>query len=358
MMFARVALGPVVIAEDDPALLSSFRDAFRSADAVAITARSARVALEAVAFHRPAVAVIDLAMEDGRGWELLYAIASRPGTSVVALDRRGEALVRRGALMAGADDVLSAPFDLEELVTRAGALERRQRVEPATAPVLRHRDLLIDVAAHEVRVAGRLVPLTPQQFALLRALVEARGATLHRTQLLARIASIDGEPPSDRAVDLHMSRLRRRLGDDDGRYIAAVYGIGYRLSPAADRTATAAIPAGPVLDALDDAVILTDQSLRIVAANRAARRLLERDRAEIVGLPCADVMACRTCGGAPLFGPACIGRAALAGDAAIGHVRATVRGGSDPLNVVFSHSPVRSPEGAPLLAIQMRYDDG
>lgn len=358
MTFARVALGPVVIAEDDPALLSSFRDAFRSADAVAITTRSARVALEAVAFHRPAVAVIDLAMEDGRGWELLYAVESHPGTSVIALDRRGEALVRRGALTAGADDVLSAPFDVEELVTRARALERRQRVEQATAPVLRHRDLLIDVAAYEVRVAGRLVPLTPQQFVLLRALVEARGATLHRTQLLARIASIDGEPPSDRAIDLHMSRLRRRLGDNDGRYIEAVYGIGYRLSPADDRTgATGATLADPVLDALDDAVILTDHSLRIVSANRAARRLLGRDRSEIVGRPCAEVLACRTCDGVPLFGPACIGRASLAGDGPIGNVRARVRGPSDPLRVVFSHSPVRTVEGPPLLAIQLRPDD-
>lgn len=348
---------PVLVAEDDPEMLTAFREALRAADMTAVGARSARVALDAVAFHRPAVALIDLAMEDGRGWELLYAIAARSGTSILAIDRRGDSLVRRGALAAGADDVISPPFDPEEVTARVRALERRHRAETRGAPVLRHRDLVVDVTAHEVRIGGRPVALTAQQFAILRALCEVGGATLHRAQLLARIASIDGEPPSERAVDLHISRLRRRLGDGDGRYIEAVYGVGYRLARRENGAADGSTPTDPVLDALAQPVLVTDERLRIVAANRAAGRLLGRGHAELVGRTCAEVLACRTCDGVALTGPACIGRAALAGDASIAHVRAVVRGASGPLRVAFSHSMVRAADAPPRLAIELRPAD-
>ena len=354
-MIGRNDEGPVLIAEDDPTLLSDVRDALSAAGLPAIIARSARIAREALAFHRPPVVLLDLAMEEGRGWELLFEVAKRPGTSVLALDRRGDSVCRRGALAAGADDVMGPPFEPEELAARARAVGRRHRVEPDR--VLRHRDVVLDVASHEVQVAGRPVSLTPQQFALLRALFEAGGATLHRKQLLARIASIDGEPPSDRAVDLHMSRLRRRLGSVAGGYIEAVYGLGYRLvAPAPDRDAPGTA-ADPILDALDEAVIVTDAQLRIVSANGAARRLLGRGRADLVGRACSDVMHCRTCDGVPLGGPACIGRAVMAGGGTIGHVSLVVSGAEAAVPVSITHAAIRAAGADPLLAIELRPAD-
>lgn len=346
--------GPVLLAEDDADLLGRIRDALRAEDLLVVAAKTMRSAVEAAEFHRPSIVVVDLAMEGGRGWELLHAMGSRPGTSVLALDRRGDALVRRGAFSAGAADVAGPPLEPTEIASRARSLHRRDRGDGEQGPILRHRDLVLDVPLHEVRVGGRAITLTPQQFAILRALLEARGATLHRSQLLARIAAVDDEPPSERAVDLHVSRLRRRLGvgKDHHRYIEAVYGIGYRL---AATDAAAALPpdvAGSVLDAVTEGVLVVDPTLRIRAANRAAARVLERE--DLVGRLCEEVMGCRTPEGTSITGPTCLGRAVLAGGGTIPRVPMCVRANGSWVDVDLSHTAVRVDGGSTLLAIEVR----
>lgn len=350
--------GPVLVAADDAEVLAGIRAALRSEDLAVVTGRTVRTAVDALDFHRPAVVVLDLGLEAGRGWELLHTIASRPGTSVVALDRTGDPLSRRAALAAGAADVVGPPLDPTEVALRSRSAHRRERPEAAPGVVLRRHDLVLDVASHEVRVAGHPVALTPQQFAILRALLEARGATLHRSQLLARVAAVDDEAPSERAIDLHVSRLRRRLAAQGGRrhYVESVYGVGYRLSaerPAPELTGEVA---GRVLESVAEAVLVVDADLRIVAANRAATHLLEQD--DLVGRFCPEVMACRTAAGASLTGPACLGRAALAGGGTILHVPVCVRADGASLRVDLSHTPVRVEGGRSVLALEVRSDPG
>ena len=343
--------GPVLIAEDDAEFLGRIREAVRAEDLLVVTSRSVHAAVEAAAFHRPAVVVLDLAMENGRGWELLHALGTRPGTAVLALDRRGDALVRRGAFSAGAADVAGPPLEPSEIAARARALQRREHIDADQGAVLRYHDLVVDVPQHELRVAGRPISLTPQQFAILRALLEARGATLHRSQLLARIAAVDDEPPSERAVDLHISRLRRRLGADR-RYVEAVYGIGYRMAAGDGHVAMPPEVASSVLDAVSEAVLVVDGDLRIHAANRAAARVLERE--DLVGRSCDEVLGCRTAEGTSLTGPTCLGRAVLSGGGAITNVPMCVRSDGQWANVELSHTAVRV-DGAPsVLAIEMR----
>ncbi len=345
--------GPVLVAEDDPELLGRLRDSLRSQDLLVATSKTVRSALDAAQFHRPAVVIVDLAMEGGRGWELLHALGSRPGTAVLALDRRGDSLVRRGAFSAGAADVAGPPLDTAEIAARARTLERRDQATSRRGSVLRHRDLIVDIPLHEVRVAGRPITVTPQQFAILQALLEARGATLHRSQLLARIAAVDDEPPSERAVDLHVSRLRRRLGEvDRRRYIEAVYGIGYRLAAADEQEQLPPEVASGVLDAVSEGILVVDSTLRIRAANRAAARALERD--DLVGRTCEEVMGCRTPDGTVLTGPACLGRAVLAGRGAIPDVSLCVRRDGSWTDVDLSHTAVQVDGGSTLLAIELR----
>lgn len=348
--------GPVLIAADDADMVGRIRTALRTEDLQVVSGRTVRTAVEALDFHRPAVVVVDLGLEGGRGWELLHAIGSRPGTSVVALDRHGDPLARKAALAAGAADVVGPPLDPTEVALRSRALQRRERADPAAGAVLRHKDLVLDVASHEVRIAGRPIALTPQQFAILRALLEARGATLHRSQLLARIAAVDDEPPSDRAVDLHVSRLRRRLraASPGGRYVEAVYGIGYRLAPGGPAHELSAEVAGRVLDSLAEAVVVVGPDLRIVAAGRAAERLLDRD--DLVGRHCYEVMDCHSSAGAPLTGPACLGRAALAGGGSILHVPLNLRADHGRVLLDVSHTPVPLDGGQSVLAIELRAD--
>ena len=352
-MIGRGEDDPVLVVEDDLPLLTAFRAGLGAAGLATIPARSVRVALEALSFHRPAVALIDLSLEGGRGWELLYEAVKRRGTAVIVIDRGPERMARVAALTAGADDVVGPPFDPTELAARVRALGRRRA--PDRSQVLRYRDLVLDIASHEVTVAGRPVELTAQQFALLQALCEAGGATLHRKQLLARIASIEGEPPSDRAIDLHMSRLRRRLGALGRDHVESVYGLGYRLASAS--TADDAAPADPVLEALEGPVVVADASLRIISANSAARAFLGRGGAGLVGRPCGQVFGCRSCDGVDLTEHACVGRALIAGGGRIAHVRAVTRTADGPQQVIFTHTAVRSPGGDALVAIEVRPAD-
>lgn len=339
--------GPVLVAEDDPDLLARLRDALRAEDASVIGCRSVRVAVSSAEFHRPSVVVLDLAMEDGRGWEVLHGAAAWPGIRWLALDRRGDALTRRAALAAGADDVVSAPLDTAEIAARVRSLRRRERANGSG--VLRLGELVVDVASHEVRAAGRVVTLTALQFALLRALFEARGAALGRPQLLARIAGLEAEPPSERAIDLHVSRLRRRLGSPAGTYIRAVYGIGYRLATSAAQAASlSGEEAGAVLDSLGEAVLVIDAELRIRAANRAAARLLARD--DLVGRGCAEVMACRGEDGVPV-GTGCLGRAVLTGGGSVAEGCLVIGRGDQERRAGLSHAPVHVEGLSDLVAI-------
>ena len=352
-MTARSAGPPIVIAEDDADILAAVRDAIRSDELQVATARTASAAIEAIHFHRPSVVVVDVAMDGRRGWDVLRASTRRAGMSALALDRSSDALARRAALACGADDVVGAPFDAEEIAARVRALVQRQLPDARGGPVYRHRDLVLDVAAHEVRVGGRVVGLTPQQFAILAALCESAGATLHRSQLIARIAAVDDEPPSDRAVDLHVSRLRRRLGDGrPARYVDAVYGIGYRLAPAHDEAGPLA-DATAVLEALPEAVLVLDSRLEIRAVNRSAEVFLGRQRGDLVGRGCDEVLACRTCGAGPLAGPSCLGKAVLAGGSGVRHARALVRAADGPVEVRFSHVPVAAADGTRAVAISI-----
>ena len=204
----------ILVADDDASRLSGVRAALRLAGAHVAACRSVQIALEALVFHLPNVVVVAPEMEGGKGWDLIYAARAQGQLPTVVLDRDPSGATRQTAFTAGADDVVTVPGDEREFAVRVLGLARRSRHGNVGSPLLRHRGLVMDVAAHTVRVDGRPIDLTAQQFAILRALFEANGATLARDRLLARIESLDEEPPSDRAIDLHVTRLRRRLGDD------------------------------------------------------------------------------------------------------------------------------------------------
>lgn len=349
--------GPVLVAEDDAELLGTIRRALLADGLEPVGCRRVSDALAGLAYHRPAVAVIDVRMEAEAGWEVLRA-ARRPGLWTLVLDRLNDPLTRRAALAAGAHDIVAVPVDAEEMASRVRALLRRDRGEPSGGAILRHRDLVLDVLAHQARVRGRAIELTALQFAILRALCEARGATLHRAQLVARIASLEAQPPSERAVDLHVSRLRRRLGDSAAapRYVESVYGVGYRLtSPDAARQLEP-LETSDLLDALGEAVLVIDRELRIRSANLGACALLDRPRGEIVGRSCEELLGCRTPEGAPLRGPTCLGRAVLTGDGAIRHVRASVSHPRGAAAVILSHARIRGASDG-LAAVEIRAAD-
>lgn len=347
----------VLVLEPDRPLADTVGLALRGAGLQVVSCRHANEAVPAVAFHRPSVVVVDVGADDGHGWDVIAAAREHGSLPVIALDPDDDAAVRRAAYAAGADDVLPTSVDPADLAARVVALARRARPDARGGTIHRHRDLLMDVAAHEVTIAGKPITLTAQQFAILRVLLEAGGATLAREQLVSRTGALDDEPPSDRAIDLHVTRLRRRLGDDPRapRYIEAVYGVGYRLAHGeVGAQQQVGADGSTLLDALPDAVLVLDRELVIRFANRSSELLLGVPRATLPGKRCGAVLRCMSCGGASLDGPRCIGRAALGGLSQVHDAPAVVHAATGPLPVSLSYGQVQLGKGDALLTVTIR----
>ena len=334
----------VLVADSDPLYLPRLRGALRLAGAQVAACRTVKVALEALRFHLPNIVVVAPEMDGGTGWDVVYAARAQAQLPTVALDRGRDGTLRRTALTAGVDEVIMLPCDDTELALRVVALAGRSRRTDAATPVHRHRGLIMDVAAHTIRANGKQIPLTAQQFAILRALLEANGATLSRERLLALIESLDDEPPSDRAIDLHVTRLRRRLGDDarEPRWIESVYGVGYRLATNDDKTTEFNAEAERVLASLPDPLLVIDADRRVRFVNDAAARFLALPQAEIVGRRCGEILQCRDCDGADLEGARCFARAVANSGSALRDVPAIIAVGEDRVPVRFTYARVHT----------------
>ncbi|MBI4493939.1 MAG: response regulator transcription factor [Chloroflexi bacterium] len=195
-------------------------------------ARTVRQALDQVRVRGASLVILDLELPDGDGLELCQELAGREVPFLVQ-SARTDLATRLAAFACGADDVIAKPCHPLELVARVRAVLRRCRGAQETAPpAYRHHDLVLDAVAHRVELDGQTLHLTPTEFRLLRALLEAPSRVFTRDELLGQMHTFDAPAGSDRSVDLHVASLRRKLGDNPKtpRYIEAVRGVGYRLA--------------------------------------------------------------------------------------------------------------------------------
>lgn len=175
--------------------------------------------------------VLDLMLPDADGLDVCRAIRTLPsaiaGIPVLMLTAKGDPMDRVVGLEIGADDYLPKPFEPRELLARLRAILRRQHMQ-ATVPALRFGNLEIDREARGAWIDGRPVTLTSRQFDLLVALAERAGRVLTREQLLDAISG-DATDTTDRAIDVHIGRLRAAIEQDPKRptHILTVRGIGY-----------------------------------------------------------------------------------------------------------------------------------
>jgi DNA-binding response OmpR family regulator len=193
--------------------------------------------------------VLDLMLPELDGRAVVRAVRrdeEAAATPILILSARGSTLDRIAGLADGADDYLPKPFSPAELVLRVKSILRRAGAavddlggsgygaSAAAGPTpLVHGDILVDRARYEVTRAGRPILLTRVEFRLLAALLEADGRVLTRDQLLDAVYGSDQAEVLDRTIDVHVGRLRDKLGDDadQPRYVATVRGIGYRAAP-------------------------------------------------------------------------------------------------------------------------------
>ena len=223
----------VLVVEDDPNIVDLIRSnlVVRGFEAV-VTAEGVR-ALELLATEEPDIVLLDLMLPDYDGIELCQAIRERSGVGIIVVSARGGERDKVSALNVGADDYMTKPFSIEELLARITATLRRTRVaEPVVPdePVVSFRDIVIDLAAREVRRNGEEVHLTPTEFALLLELATNRGKSLTHAHLLRRVWGRGYETETE-YLRVYVRRLRSKLeAEDDPPLIITQARVGYRLA--------------------------------------------------------------------------------------------------------------------------------
>jgi two-component system, OmpR family, response regulator len=173
---------------------------------------------------RPDVVVLDVMLPHRDGFALLAVVRSRSRAGVVMLTARDGVEDRLRGLTSGADDYVTKPFVLAELVARVNALLRRMGRLPAVITV---GDLVVDPVAAVVRRGDATIALTATEFRLLQYLAENRGAVLSKSQILSAIWGFDAYDPN--IVEVNISALRRKLEADGTRLLHTVRGMGYVL---------------------------------------------------------------------------------------------------------------------------------
>jgi len=223
--------GRVLIVEDEPDIRDLLAFHLEREGYHVTRSRTGADALRQVRARPPDLILLDLMLPELGGLDVCRRLRQDPRTAsvpIVMLTARGEEVDRILGLELGADDYIVKPFSPKEVVARVRAVLRRASVRDGAAPVVSGR-LVIDPDRHTVHVNATAIELTPKEFDLLRALAEARGRVLSREFLLDRVwgYASAGEIES-RTVDVHVRRLRMKLGDE-GQRITTVKGVGYRL---------------------------------------------------------------------------------------------------------------------------------
>jgi len=218
----------VLVVDDEPQILRALRATLRGAGYTVDSAETAQDALTAAAARPPEAVILDLVLPDGNGTDVCRELRTWSDAPVIVLSAVGEEKEKIAALDAGADDYVTKPFSVDELLARLRAVLRRRGV--GQEPVVDVGDIRIDVAERIVTVAGKRVKLSPHEFDLLRVLAQNRGKLLtHRTLL----REVWGPAYGVEAHYLHVyiSHLRRKIEPDptSPRYLLTEPGAGYRL---------------------------------------------------------------------------------------------------------------------------------
>jgi DNA-binding response OmpR family regulator len=216
----------ILLIEDEPGLGEAVATHLKRANhAVDWVQRldDAEAALHAIDYG---LILLDLHLPDGRGLDLLRSLRKEEDKRpVIILTARDQIRDRIEGLNAGADDYLVKPFDLNELVARILAVQRRSAAK--AGPMVRVGSLLIDQVDRKLWHDGREVQLTAREWALLECLAQRAGATVSKAQLEEALYAFGSEIESN-AVEVYVSRLRKKLGPN---VIRTVRGLGYRLEP-------------------------------------------------------------------------------------------------------------------------------
>jgi two-component system, OmpR family, KDP operon response regulator KdpE len=218
----------VLVVDDEPQILRALQTSLRGAGYEVDTASTGEQALTAAAVRPPDAVILDLVLPDQRGTDVSRELRAWSSVPIIVLSVVGDEAEKVAALDAGADDYVTKPFGVDELLARLRAALRR--AEPSGEPVLEIGQIRIDFDAHAVFFDGKQVQLTPHEYSLLTVLARNEGKLLTHQTILREVW---GRAYADESHYLHVyvSQLRRKLEPDPARpkYILTEPGAGYRL---------------------------------------------------------------------------------------------------------------------------------
>ena len=225
----------ILIVEDEASVAEPVAYALRQEGFETRLAADGPSALDAFEAWRPTLVLLDLMLPGLSGWQLFRAFRKQAPVPVIMLTARADELDRVAGLEMGADDYVTKPFSMRELVARVRAVLRRvQEAEAGEGQkVLEGAGLRLDLDRHEVEADGRPVSLSPKEFDLLAYLLRHRGRVRTRAEILAAVWGEDAYL-DERTVDVHVRWLRTKLEPDPAapRRLLTVRGVGYKFTEA------------------------------------------------------------------------------------------------------------------------------
>jgi DNA-binding response OmpR family regulator len=223
----------ILIVEDEHAVARGIQYALQQEGHEVTIARSGEEGLEYATHQAPDLVVLDVRLPGMDGFEVLRRIRAADGKMpILVLTARDDEVDKVIGLELGADDYLTKPFGLRELMSRIKALLRRAYGDFADAGggrVLRHDDLVIDLERRRVQRGGRKVNLTPTEFEILRHLATRPGRVFTRSELLELLRDYEALDQDEKTINVHISHLREKIEDDPSApiFVLTVRGVGY-----------------------------------------------------------------------------------------------------------------------------------
>jgi two-component system alkaline phosphatase synthesis response regulator PhoP len=221
----------ILIVEDEPAMVAGLRDNFEFEGYDVISADNGVTGLERALADDPDLIVLDVMMPRMSGLDVCKQLkARRPSVPIIMLTARGQEIDKVVGLELGADDYVTKPFSVRELMARAKAVLRRVSPHASLPDVYRFSDIEVNVRSNEVLRDGAPVELSAKEFALLTYFISHPAETLSRDRLLDAVWGYENYP-NTRTVDAHIVHLRQKLepNPEEPRFILTVHGSGYKF---------------------------------------------------------------------------------------------------------------------------------
>jgi DNA-binding response OmpR family regulator len=221
----------ILVVDDETKLRDMIRLYLEQEGYRVVEAGQGREALYVARVEKPDLIILDLMMPEMGGYEFMRAFSKEAATPVIMLTAKVEDQDKILGLELGADDYVTKPFNVRELIARVRAVLRRTQKDAIEPDVLRAANIVLDRAGRTVTVGSRAVDLTPSEFAILATLMAAPGQVFSRLDLLDRVSG-EAYEGYERTIDVHIRNLRTKIEPDPKHpiYIDTVYGMGYRFA--------------------------------------------------------------------------------------------------------------------------------